>query len=124
MDYDWDQAHEQIVAESFDTVTREEAIALVGILFTHRLVFSSELRARAVAAQRPEPIDLPPLELEPAASVVAFQSGYGVRELCLAASARWSDMKSSPIVERLKAAIESHRFVERLEPWPGLEGEI
>lgn len=122
-EYDWDQTHEQIVAESFAALTREESVALVGILFTHRIVFSSELRVLALAAQCLEPVDLNPLELETAARVVAFQSGRSVRDLCHAARETWASIRNSPLVARLKVAIESHRFVERLEPWPEVEEE-
>ena len=116
-DYDWDLVHEQIVSESFNELNHDEAVALVGLLANFKIVFSRQLREHACNAVSWEPLDILPLELDEAVRLVAFHAHLDQTALKKAAFENWTLIKESPLVIRLRHAIEAHRFVERLVPW-------
>lgn len=117
MECDWDKIDEQIVSETFDTLSIDEAIALVGILYDFKIKFSDELRTLAQKVEGWEPQGIRPFDIQAAATWVADQFQLDQDKLIRGFHSRWSAMKVSETSQRVKEAIESHRFVSCLEPY-------
>jgi hypothetical protein len=92
-----------------------EAVALVGILYEYRIVLS-----RTPGRSRPlheAALHLDPLEPQAAAELVARVYGMDEDRLFLAFHRQWTAMRGTPMVLGLVAGMESHPYVDRLEPW-------
>ncbi len=106
---------ESIVKEAISTVDFRGAVALVGILFEHRIILSKTV-SRSLR-QYSQTFELEPLEPQSGADLVASLYGLEPDQLFLAFQDQWAAMKTSPIVKGLKASIQSHEHVEALKIW-------
>ena len=88
---------------------------VVGILFEYRIIisksFSTFLEDHEVT------FEINPLEPQEASSLVAELFGMDCDKLFLDFERRWSALKSSPTVINVRASIEAHEYVDRLERW-------
>ncbi len=105
---------QRILRETVPKLNPDDAVTLVGILFEYRFWISP--KASTLLKQRPASWSLEPLEPTEAALVVAQLYGVDCDELFLLFHRNWSTLRLSPRVKGLIAAIESHEWVDHLEP--------
>ncbi len=106
---------ESILKEVFGTLGFEESVALVGVLSHYRIVFSRTFRT--LLRDQQVNIDLKPLEPQAAATLLGQLFAQDCDKLFLEYWAHWHRLKDAPNTRELIAAIQSHRYVDRLEPW-------
>lgn len=118
MTFDLDRLHELVITESFSRLTALDALLLIGLLYTHRMLISRELRRLAVKAFNWDPIFVEPLDLRPAAELVASWFGFDVCKLLHDFERHWLTLREGARVAELKCIVEAHRCVEKLVPYP------
>jgi hypothetical protein len=106
---------ESILKEVFGDLGFEEAVGLVGVLCQYRILFSRTFKT--LLQDQKVNVDLVPLEPQAAANLVADLFGLDCDKLFLEYWARWHRLKDAPNTKELIAGIQSHRYVDRLEPW-------
>jgi hypothetical protein len=107
-----------ILRDTSPSPSFDDAVALVGLLYEHRLVFSRKLWSLLQQHQRYESADgLEPLEPQAAAIFVADLYALDCDALFLAFRRDWSRIKSSPRFQAYVAIIEMHDYVDRVEKW-------
>jgi hypothetical protein len=106
----------RILRAAFPRLDFDGAVALVGILFEYRIVFSR--RSWSLLRQHGLNIPLERLEPQEAAIVVGQLYSMDCDALYCAFEKRWAQLKPSPFFREMVARIESHEPVGRLEQWP------
>jgi hypothetical protein len=114
LDEDWGETHRRIVADCVTTVSFDEAVSLVGILFDFKIKLSDELRAMALRAEMVELDDVGPLEPHASAILIGKLFHLDCDALYRQFHQCWRQMKKSPTVEHVKAVLESHSHVGKL----------
>ncbi len=116
---DWEfgdgSALHTIVEDCFEALTPDEAVALVGLLFSCRIELSNELKSAALAAEQIELDDLQPLQPDAAADLVGGLFHHDRRMLLERFEKEWAELNESPLAMRIKRRLETHPHVEALE---------
>jgi hypothetical protein len=113
--YDWDNVREHILEAVFPGPSADEAVAMVGLLFDYRVVFSEELQHLTEKVEGEALISMHPYDAPTSASCVAKLFGLDADELLCGFQKSWRHVKESEVFCRVRRAFEGHRFVGRLE---------
>jgi hypothetical protein len=116
---DWElgdgQALYQIVADCFEALTPDEAVALVGLLFSCRIELAKEKESLGPKAEQIDLNELEPLEPDAAADLVGGLFHYDRRMLLERFEKEWGGLASSTVAMRIKRRLEGHPQVEKIE---------
>ena len=115
-EYDWNQFHEQVVKETFDTLTLEEAGILIGILHHFDITLSQAAQHLSKRATNVSPIifESKILGLEKITEIVSKLYNYLESNLLKHYREIFKLCWKSEQFNTLFKAIESHRFVGKL----------
>jgi hypothetical protein len=114
LDDDSDLPHGRLVSECFSSVTFDEAALLVGILSTHRIRLSEQLRAAALKAEMVELDDIEALEPQASATLIGKLFALDCDALYRQFHRQWKEARRSPIVGAVKEKLESHAHIGKL----------
>jgi hypothetical protein len=119
-EFNWNQFHEQVVSETFDSLTEEEAIGLCGLLHTCRIFLSDEMRNVLDQVEGDLRASMPPLTLESACALVCDLYGHDGQELKTSVQQNWDSIRKTSTTLNLIERLESHRFVGHVKPYSEL----
>lgn len=102
-----------ILKDVFHNLDKNDAVALVGILFEYRVRISKKFST--FIKQHNTTFTLEPLEPSEAASIVANLFGLDCDRVFLEFQQGWHDMRKSPRTKGLIADIALHDLVDQLE---------
>jgi len=108
--FDWDGFHERVLSDSFRTLSFDDAVILLGIMFTHRVTPSPELSEIARRVDRAVE-SIPPRTLEEGSRIAAYVFRLDRRQLLDQFQASWCEAKESPRFGELKDRLRDHRLV-------------
>ncbi len=108
-------ARVRILKDLFHHVSREQACALVGILFENRIVLTAETWNPTSCTKQRRTIELQPLDPQAASILVADVFDLDCDRLFLHFQRDWVSLKDSVVAKESKAAIGSHQLVAHLE---------
>jgi hypothetical protein len=108
----------RVLTSVFEKIDEEDAVALVGVLFEYRIVLSREFWS--LLRQHSVKIPLEPLEPQEACLLVALLFHMDCDALFVSFHKNWSTLRHSATAAAIKARIESHELVGRLETWAAL----
>jgi hypothetical protein len=114
-------ARSKILKDTFPRVSPVQACALVGVLFERRFVLAVEIENPTLNRKTMHEVVLEPLEPQAASLLVATAFGLDCDELFVQFQRRWGVLKDSVETKGIVAQLQSHRWVERLEPVAEIE---
>jgi hypothetical protein len=106
-----------ILKDMLPDVTIDQATALVGLLFENQIVLAVETWNPSSQTKQRRVIELQPLDPQAASVLVADAFEFDCDQLVLRFQQDWVTLKRSVIAKELKAAIQSHKSVDRIEPF-------
>jgi hypothetical protein len=112
-----------ILRDVLPSPTFDDAVALVGLVYEFRFVFSRKLWSFLQDLQKAKSVvdGLEPLEPHSAATFVGDLYAMDCDALFLAFHRDWSRIKASPRFQAYIAIIEMHDYIDRLEKWTPAE---
>lgn len=109
------QLHYQIVEDCFEALTPDEAVVLVGLLFSCRIKLTREQEPLGPKEEQIDISELSPLEPGAAADLVGGLYHFDRRMLLERFELDWGDLADSSVAMRIKKRLETHPQVEALE---------
>jgi hypothetical protein len=105
-----------ILRDVYPSPSFDDAVALVGLVYEYRFVFSRKLWTFLQDLQKAESAVDGLEPLEPPAAAIFVGDLYAMD--CDALFHRdWSRIKSSPRFQAYIALVEMHEYIDRLEKW-------